>query len=266
MRKSDRLYRCESRRTVAAIVLLCVIAATTVGCGSDGASSGGSNTFRLNINSEPNSFDPIKISQQASWWIGSQIYEGLVSLDANLKIGGGLAESWTIADDGTAITFVLREDARFADDPCFPEGKGRAVTAEDVRYSFERVATPGKSSGYWVFRDKVDGINALYDARQANPDAPSVEQVSGFEVVDERTFRIRLTEPYAPFLYLLTTPFCYIAPREAIEHYGEEFTRNPVGTGPFRLAEWSAGTNIALVRNENYGRSDEAGTSLPSLD
>lgn len=254
------------RNRIRTILLGVACAVLIIGCGADGGSPSGSNTFRLNINSEPNSFDPIRISQQASWWIGSQVYEGLVSLDADLNTTGGLAESWETSEDGLIYTFTLREGARFPDNPAFEGGKGRAVKADDVRRSFERVALPGESSGYWVFRDKVVGINEFYAAREANPESPSVTSVEGFEVVDDRTFRIHLVEPYAPFLYLLTTPFCYVHPHEAIEHYGEDFARNPVGSGPFRLAAWDEGTGITLVRNEAYDRTDSEGTPLPYLD
>lgn len=223
-----------------------------------------SNTFFFNINTEPNALDPIQISQQASWWIGSQVYDGLVALDAEMNPIGAIAERWETSEDGLSWTFYLREDVRFADDPVFPDGVGRAVTAEDVRYSFERVCTPG-SAGYWVFRGKVVGVEEYYDGR-ATDGGSTVDHVSGFEVVDDRTFTIRLREPFAPFLYLLTTPFCYIVPQEAVEAHGEDYTRRPVGTGPFRLASWDEGQQIVLTRNPHYWQKDQSGASLPYLD
>ena len=244
--------------------ILCGLSTFVIGCG-DSEERSTSNTFFFNINTEPNSLDPIQISQQASWWIGGQIYEGLVALDTAMNPIGAVADRWETSEDGLVWTFHLRPDVRFADDPVFPDGKGRRVTADDIRYSFERVCSPG-SAGYWVFRGKVVGVEEYYDAQVEGGGNSTVEHVAGFEVVDARTFVIRLREPFAPFLYLLTTPFCYIVPQEGPTAHGEDFPRNPVGTGPFRLVRWDEGQQIVLTRNANYYRIDESGTTLPYLD
>ncbi len=251
--------------TYALFTILLVVSLGTLGCGETETRSE-SNTFFFNISTEPNSLDPIEISQQASWWIGSQIHEGLVSVDADLNPVGALAESWETSADGLVWTFKLREDALFCDDPVFPDGKGRRVTAEDVRTSFERVCTPGRSAGYWVFRGKVKGVEEFYDSRVENRETPAVEHVEGFEVIDPTTFRITLSEPFAPFIYLLTTPFCYVVPTEGPETHGDEFTRNPVGAGPFKMVAWKDGEQLVLTKNQNYYGSDESGAPLPYLD
>ncbi|MGE3800007.1 MAG: ABC transporter substrate-binding protein [Candidatus Kapaibacterium sp.] len=246
-------------------LVLGLSATLLIGCAGDSGRKD-SNTFFFNMNSEPNSLDPIQISQQASWWIGEQIYDGLLTLDSNMDLAPALARSWETSEDGLTWTFHLRSDARFCDDPSFADGKGRPVTAEDVRYSFERVCTPGKSSGFWIFRGKVDGADEFYKSRENSENGNQVEHVVGFTVVDDSTFTITLTTPFSPFAYTLTTPFGYIVPREAVEKYGQDFFRNPVGTGPFRMTEWEPGRQIILVRNGNYYEQDEAGKPLPYLD
>ena len=226
--------------------------------------------LRLALTGEIRSLDPARVGDSASGLVAGQIYEGLVQFDASLRIRPALAESWTVSPDGTLWNFTLREGVRFQDDPAFPGGKGRPVTAADVKYSFERVVNPKSlSTGWWIFNGRVEGANAyreelLASEREERP--PAIPGVSGFRVPDERTFQIQLTHPFAPFLYLLAMSYTWVVPREAVERYGEDFGRHPVGTGPFLLEEWSPGLRVHLRRNPHYWEVDDEGRRLPYLD
>ncbi len=224
-----------------------------------------SNTFYYNESDGLNTLDPAKIGARAPWWIGGQIYLGLVGLDTALHATPQLASAWTVSDDGLRWRFTLRSDVNFADDPCFPGGRGRRVTAGDVRYSFERICDPKSgSTGFWVFRGKVKGADAFFDGRQSGTGGP--EHVEGFRVIDDSTFEIELTEPFAPFLSMLSIPYCWVVPHEAVERYGADFFRHPVGSGPFKLAEWTPDRRLILVRNPGYYERDASGNRLPYLD
>lgn len=232
------------------------------GCGDGGGPQTASNTFYYNEPEDLNTLDPARISARAPWWVGGQIYIGLVGLDSSLAPVPMLARSWTASEDGRTWTFNLRSDVRFADDACFPDGRGRMVTAEDVRYSFERICDPGTAStGFWVFRGKVRGAEEFF---RREPGAGG--HVAGFRVADDTTFIVELVEPSPIILPLLSMPYCYVVPHEAIEKYGKEFFRNPVGAGAFKLASWDVAQKLVLARNENYFEKDAAGIRLPYLD
>jgi peptide/nickel transport system substrate-binding protein len=235
------------------------------GCG-DRKPAVASNTFYCNILDGLNTLDPARIGARSPWWIGGQIFSGLVGLDSSLQPIPLLARSWSVSDDGLTWTFNLRSDAYFSDDPSFAGGRGRRVVAEDLRYSFERICTPETgSTGFWVFRGKVKGAEEFYKGRESKSSG-APEHVAGFRAVNDTTFQIELVEPFAPFLTMLSIPYCYVVPREAVEKYGTEFARHPVGAGAFHLVEWLPDQELRIARNPNYFERDASGNRLPYLD
>ena len=91
-------------------------------------------------------------------------------------------------------------------------------------------------------------------------------RMTGITAVDSHTLQIVLNEPFAPFLDILTMPYTYVVPKEAIDKYGANFGENPVGTGPFMFKSWEAQNSLILLKNENYWRKDEEHNALPYLD
>jgi len=148
-------------------------------------------------------------------------------------------------------TFRLRDDLRFAADRCFdglPES-ARNITAKDVLYSILRIADRrGHSPVYWLFRGKIKGLDAFHEAEEPDYDAG----IEGFCILDDRNFEIRLVKPDPRFLYMLAMPNAGVVPRRAVEFYGENFARNPVGSGPFKLTEWINDYRLRLDRNPDY--------------
>ncbi|MCE2503085.1 MAG: ABC transporter substrate-binding protein [Chlorobi bacterium] len=257
--------------------LICLCGLLLHGCGSgdasetttqnDSASSakryGG--IFRLNVlRGDPNGLDPVVVDSKHADDIASQIYDKLIDLNDSLKLVPELARSWEISDDGRLYTFNLRTDAYFQDHPCFPDGKGRLMTANDVKYSLTRCVDPDeRTKAYWAFQGKVKGATEFYDAAQ---NKKRLNEVAGFKVVNDSTFQIELVEPYAPFIYLLVNSLGSVVPREAVEMYGQDFRRNPVGTGPFKFDQWIQSQHVLLTRNANYWGKDKNGNQLPFLD
>lgn len=187
--------------------------------------------------------------------------EGLVEYDKDAKLQPLIAKSYEISPDGLTYTFNLRTDVFFHDDKCFPGGKGRKVTAADFNYCYERVCDPrAKTRGLWVYRDKVMGAEAFSDA----PD--KVKEITGFTAVNDSVFQIKLTQPFAPFMSILTMPYGYVYPKEAVEFYKDDFGFRVVGTGPFKFVKWEVDKELVCEKNTNYWAKDKDGSSLPKID
>jgi oligopeptide transport system substrate-binding protein len=161
---------------------------------------------------------------------------------------------------GEEWTFRMKKGIRFQDDSCFPDGKGREVTAADFIYSFRRMADPTVECPVLsYFADKIEGFQEYIDANEKRGRADFSAPVSGLQLdpADPYTFRLRLTQPYPQLKYLMTMHFTSPIPHEAVEKYGKEFPRHPVGCGPYmmRPQDWVPKKRITLVANPN--RPDE---------
>jgi peptide/nickel transport system substrate-binding protein len=204
--------------------------------------------FQYNEQSGIASLDPAFAKNQSIMWAVHQLYSTLVEVDAQLRIQPGVAGSWTISDDRRRFTFRLRTDVYFHDDPVFPDGKGRRLVAADVLYSFQRLLDPRTASpGAWIFHHRIDSLHP-------------------FEAPDDSTFVLNLQRPFHPILGILSMQYCSIVPREAVEHYGRDFRRHPVGSGPFRLLAWQEGQALVMRRNPHYFETDSTGQRLPYLE
>lgn len=135
-----------------------------------------------------------------------------------------------------SITFNLRSDVTFHN--------GRAMTAEDVKYSFERTINPEPKSPGQGFYSNIVGFDEMVSG--------AAESVAGMQVVDPSTVTIELKAPDAAFLHIVAINFSAVVLQEAIEEYGEDFGKNPVGTGPYRFVSWDLGQEIVFERNADY--------------
>lgn len=211
--------------------------------------------FRYNMAEGQTSLDPAYANNQANVWATTQLFNGLLDLDNSLTPTPSIAEAWNVSEDGLTYTFDIRPGIYFHNDPVFAEGKGREVVAKDVVYSLKRIVDPATAStGAWVFASKVKRDEAGDIAEDW------VEALSMYRVV------IRLNQPYSSFLYRLAMPYGFIVPREAVTAYGEDFSRHPVGTGPFVFEMWEEENRMIFLKNEDYFKRDQYGKRLPYLD
>lgn len=228
-----------------------------------GVTRGG--TYRMNmVRGSPSSLDPVRINSKTGDDIALQVFDRLVTFDSTLRVVGELARSWTVSPDGRRYTFTVRSDVRFHDDPCFPQGRGRSMTARDVVWGLERSCDPTAGSlTFWAFTGRVVGADAFHAARRRG--ATDVH-VTGIRATDDTTVVIDLLAPNATFLYALANGLGSVLAPEAVPYYGADVARHPVGTGPFRLALWEDDRRVVLVRNGHYWQFDCHGNRLPYLD
>ncbi|MGL5891842.1 MAG: peptide ABC transporter substrate-binding protein [Bacteroidia bacterium] len=221
-------------------------------------------TLRFNESEKIQTLYPSQLTDIASSHVATQIYEGLVSLDpTSLKVIPALAEKWEIDTSGTLYTFHLRKGVKFHDDECFADGKGRDVTADDVRVSFEQLCTksPINQNFGSTFKGLLSGADAFYAAGTTAKSG----SIDGIKVVDPQTIQLKLLRSDISFLQVLAnTSVCAVIPKEAIDKYG---AKAHVGTGPFVLSAFAADSSTCtLVRNPNYYMVDKHGNKLPFLD
>ncbi|SDF36202.1 peptide/nickel transport system substrate-binding protein [Mucilaginibacter pineti] len=229
------------------VLVLFGLISQLLACKSDSADSH-KTVFNINLEEGLTSLDPAFCRNHYTIWMDNQIFNGLVQINDSLKVTPCIAKSWEVSSDGLLYTFHLRNDVYFHNDPHFRNGIGRKATAADFAYSFGRLIDPKvASSGSWIFSDKV-------------------QDKSAFQAPNDSTFVIKLKQPFAPFLSMLTAQYCSVVPREVVEFYGKDFRSHPIGTGPFRFKYWKEGEVLVLLKNEKYWEADNKGQHLPYLD
>lgn len=216
---------------------LCIlIGAVLTGCLSTSSRAPGYLHFALDTN--PSTLDPARWADVSSGRLMALLYSTLVRLDARGRIVGDLAESWSLSPDGTTYRFSLHPAARFAN--------GRKVTSADVLFSFDRILDPSTGSPRTWVLDRVAGAAGRLAGKSAS--------VEGLVALDDRTVEIRLTAAFAPFIHFLTMPSTSIVPREEVQKWGRDFTRHPMGSGPFHLERWVSDSVLDFAANKDYFR------------
>src|SRR5712691_9678133 len=186
-------------------------------------------TLTLGVDQEVVGLDPNLVTAFSSFRRVDFLYNKLVRYNDRLEIEPDLAESWEYQDPRT-ITFHLRRGVKFHD--------GSEMTAEDVKFTLERVLDPATKS----------------------PGRSFIDQIASIETPDPYTVRIKLSLPLASLLSGLSSANLSIVEKSAVQKAGN-LQRTEAGTGPFMLAEWVPDNFIRLVRNPNYFRR-----GLPKVD
>jgi peptide/nickel transport system substrate-binding protein len=249
--KTGRTFSCRKRYKAYTVFFfgLILISVGFIACSNPDSKAENRTVFYINEANNISSLDPAFAKDLANLNVCNQLYNGLVQLDSNLAIQPAIAKSWSVSNQGKLYTFCLRNDVFFHDNIAFPAGIGRRIMAADFVYSFNRIVSDKLvSPGAWIF-NQVE--------HQAN--------IYSFSAPNDSTFVVKLENPFSPFLTLLSMQYCSVVPFEAVEYFGDNFRKNPVGTGPFYLKLWEEDAKMVLLRNPKY--FEKVGTvSLPYLD
>jgi len=182
--------------------------------------------FVFALSGGPDTLDPQATAATLAFQVNKSLYDTLVEPDDDGKLMPALAESWTVSADGLTWTFKLRAGVKFH--------HGKTLDAGDVKATFERIVDPATRS----------------------PKRNDFGAVRSVEAVDPLTVRIVLGERFAPFLATLGQGWGAILPADLIARR-QNFATQPVGTGPFTVAEWQRDSFIRLQRFDGYWRKGE---------
>ena len=188
---------------------------------------------------DPPTLDPALVTDGTSYDIVIELFSGLVKLtgDADEPIVMDLAESYTVSNGGKTYTFNLRDDLKF--------NNGSPVTASDFKWSWERASAPETESPIVdEFLGDILGVQEIIDGAATIAD--------GIEVVDDYTLRVTIDAPKPYFIAKLTYPIAFVVNRDNVVSGGENWTDDPVGTGPFVLKSYSIGERMVLSKNPHY--------------
>lgn len=181
---------------------------------------------------DPGSLDPATSTSVPSGRAVAYLFDGLTRFTPDAKLEPDLATRWDVSPDGRTYTFHLRSGVHFHD--------GSTFSARDVQHSFQRVLDPANKAGRPWPLYPIAGARAM--TRGQSP------TLAGLQVVDDSTVRITLDTALAIFPKLLAMPVASIVPANTPADFGQ----HPVGTGPWRFAQWQHDDDVLLARNPDY--------------
>ncbi|HEX4885632.1 MAG TPA: ABC transporter substrate-binding protein [Casimicrobiaceae bacterium] len=221
-------------------------------------------TLRVAMSIAETSFDPSFASDAASDAVIANVFDTMLDYDYLARpvklVPRALEALPAIEDGGRTFTCRVRKGILFTPDPAF-KGKPRELTAEDFAYAFKRHLDPVRRSPWaWLLEGKLVGGDAAQAAAKKTGRFDYDAKLPGLEVVDRHTLRIRLVAPDYRFGYVLAVPNMCAMAREVVAAYGNDIGAHPVGTGPYRLAEYKRSSRIVLEANPEFRRVTYAPT------
>lgn len=224
------------KRTIAMLLCVLMLASLFVGCSKQEApatdtqtttdtqtaatgTEAGRTDFVFGLTSEPAQLTPYKTDEFTAFTVNYQVFNRLIELNAKGELVPSLAESWTPSEDGTQLTFKLREGVKFHN--------GEEMTAEDVAYTFNQaIATPATSSVTSMMKEMT--------------------------VDDTYTCTLTLTEPFGAIESCIAASYLSIVNKAADEADPDGYGRAPIGTGPYKFVRWDIGDKLVLEANDEY--------------
>jgi ABC-type transport system substrate-binding protein len=246
----------------AAAVGATVVLASTCGLAQGAEQGQGKKVLQMPMRTDgPKSLDPVRGSTQYDNIAIVQVYEPLLQykyLKRPSELEPLLLEKMPeISADGKTWSFTLKKGIKFHDHPAFPGGKGRELKAQDVFYSWKRMADDANlPKSWWVFEDIIEGFDEYRTEQNTKAkgggkfdyDAP----VSGMKIKGDYAFDVVLKQPIQQFQWKLAQFQTAVVAREVVDAEGANFGARPIGTGAFILDKWEPGVSISFNKNPNY--------------
>jgi oligopeptide transport system substrate-binding protein len=224
--------------------------ATTAATEEEGGAEAAEQVITINWGTEPPSLDPGLASDVTSANILLSIMDPLVKLDDDLNPVPNAAESFETSEDGTTVTFVLRDDLAWTN--------GDPVTAEDFEYAWKRTVSPELGADYAY---QFYGIVGAQDYNGCDPkkdDCAALADGMGVNAVDEKTLEVKLTSPQPWFLQQVAHHSFLAVHKPTVDQFGDKWTEaaNIVTNGPFMLERWEHSANIDIVKWDEWRDAD----------
>ncbi len=214
-------------------IVVTLIGSAFIGCKKEEKAGGAFRVFLY----EPISLDPPYSFEQEGIKVIKQVWDGLVKYNPEtLEIEPLIAESWDISDDKLTYTFNLKKGVKFHN--------GRELVAEDFVYSWTRVVLKENAAPLASQLLPIVGFEECQDGRAT--------ALKGVKAIDDYTLEVTLKEPFADFINVLYHSVFYPVAKEDIDEFGDSYTENINGTGPFKFVEWKHDQYIQLERNDDY--------------
>jgi oligopeptide transport system substrate-binding protein len=252
------------RVTTRVVAILALVALLLPSLAMAGATqeTAGDRVMRVRMPFWPETLDPQKTSYVDEIAVSALDYEGLTRLDENLQTVPAAAESWEFNEDGTVVTFHLRDGLVYSD--------GSPLTAERFRFAIERTCDPNTAAVYAGILFDIAGCEALYTSlepaetseAQATPGATAAgadayetaKAALGVRAVDDRTLEVQLTHP-APYFPTVASTWVFYPVKEESLAAGEGWAQDPaqrIGNGPFRMTSFAGDQQLGFAANEHY--------------
>jgi len=238
------------------LIIICCVTFAQLSCSKKPSEPAVLNDIFQLQQAQINSFDPVDAYHAGHIHMVKQLYNTLTDVDMKGKTIPSLATSWDTTD-GVLWTFHLKNNVMFAEDRCFGDKAERQFSADDVKYTFERLLNKDSKSLGVSYFNNILGFDKFRAGKETS--------LEGITVKDKNTIIFRLTKPAYNFPNLLTLPYASIVKKKVVDTYGEKFKLHPVGTGPFTLVSFESNQKVVLAKNKSYWE-EEAGKQLPFVD
>lgn len=211
-----------NRRLIVVLSFVLILSMFMTGCGGEAqntVSSGKKDSLIYVLDGEPKTLDPSKTADQLAYTVVYQVHDYLIDRLPDGTLKPGLAESWTYSNDGTEITFNIKENVKFHN--------GDILTAEDVAFSLN---------------------TAIQSPQTSRITSPMVSA----SVIGENQVLLKLKHPFGAIEYCLANPQMGIVNKAEYEKDPEAYARHPIGTGSYKFVEWKTGNEIILKAFDDY--------------